>query len=212
MQGGDVIYYPCEITQELAFARGMTNITQRGMGYLYENPEKFKDETAQAIIRSVAGNLVIKGYPAGTATITTLRNHARMVIQQYNLKNLKAIIIDYADTVMPSGTYEKEYLRQAGIYTEARALGAEFKVPVIMPDRMTKEATDKRVPDQKAFQGAFEALKMSKTRVSPFARGFWLLLTCGRLVLLWRSWNGFPLGWCTLACTTPSLWVGASAD
>jgi replicative DNA helicase len=155
MQGGDVLYYPCEITQELAFARGMTNITQKGMSYLYENPEKFKELTQTAMVTSAAGNLVIKGYPAGTATIMTIRNHARLAIQQFKLKTLRAIIIDYADTVLPAGTYEKEYLRQAGVYTEARALGAEFKVPVIMPDRMTKEATDARVPNQKAFQGAF---------------------------------------------------------
>jgi len=155
MQGGDVLYYPCEITQELAFARGMTNITQKGMSYLYENPEKFKELTKTAVVTSVAGNLVIKGYPAGTATITTIRNHARLAIQQFGLKKLRAIIIDYADTVLPSGNYEKEYLRQAGVYTEARALGAEFRVPVIMPDRMTKEATNDRVPNMKAFQGAF---------------------------------------------------------
>ena len=155
MQGGDVLYYPCEISQELAFARGMTNITQKGMQYMYENPEKFKEQIKSAVITSVAGTLVIKGYAAGTATITTIRNHARLAIQQFNLKKLKAIIIDYADTINPSGKYEKEYLRQAGIYTEARALGAEFGVPVIMPDRMTKEATDSRVPDMKAFQGAF---------------------------------------------------------
>lgn len=155
MQGGDVLYYPCEITQELAFARGLTNVTQKGMNFLYENPEKFKELAKTAMITSAAGNLVLKGYPAGTATITTIRNHARLAVQQFGLKNLKAIIIDYADTINPSGTYEKEYLRQAGIYTEARALGAEFKCPVIMPDRMTKEATDAKVPNQKAFQGAF---------------------------------------------------------
>lgn len=155
MVEGDVLYYPCEITQELAFARALTNITQKGMNYLYDNPQKFTEAAGEAIRTCAAGNLVVKGYPAGTATITTIRNHARMAKQHYNLKKLKAIVIDYADTVLPSGTYEKEYLRQAAVYTEARALGAEFGCPVIMPDRTTKEATDKRVPDMKAFQGAF---------------------------------------------------------
>ena len=152
---GDVLYYPCEITQELAFARALTNVTQKGMNYLYDNPEKFKEAAGEAIMTHAAGNLVMKGYPAGTATIQTIRNHARMAIQKYNLKKLKAIVIDYADTVLPSGTFEKEYLRQAGVYTEARALGAEFNCPVIMPDRCTKEATDQRVPNMRAFQGAF---------------------------------------------------------
>jgi hypothetical protein len=152
---GDVLYYPCEITQELAFARALTNITQKGMNYLYDNPEKFKEAAGDAIMTHAAGNLVMKGYPAGTATIQTIRNHAKMAIQKYNLKKLKAIVIDYADTVLASGTYEKEYLRQAGVYTEARALGAELGCPVIMPDRCTKEATDQRVPNMRAFQGAF---------------------------------------------------------
>lgn len=155
MVGGDVLYYPCEITSELAFARALTNITQKPLRYLYNSPEKFSEAAKEAMVRSAAGTLVIKGYPAGTTTLATIRNHARMAKQQYKLKNLRAIIIDYADTVLPSGTFEKSYLSQAAVYTEARAIGAEFGCPVIMPDRMTKEATDQRVPSMKAFQGAF---------------------------------------------------------
>lgn len=152
---GDVLYYPCEITQELAFARALNNITRQGMNVIYDNPGKFIESAKAAIQTHAAGNLIIKGYPAGTATIQTIRNHAKRAISHFGLKKLKAIIIDYADTVQPSGKYEKEHLRQAGVYTEARALGAEFNCPIIMPDRMTKEATNKKTPDMQAFQGAY---------------------------------------------------------
>lgn len=155
MVEGDVLYYPCEITQELAFARALTNITRLGTNVIYDSPGKFIEASKAAILTHAAGNLIIKGYPAGTATIQTIRNHAKMAIAHYGIKKLKAIIIDYADTVQPSGKYEKEYMKQAGVYTEARALGAEFKCPVIMPDRMTKEATNKKTPDMQAFQGAY---------------------------------------------------------
>jgi Hom_end-associated Hint len=152
---GDVLYYSCEIIQELAFARCLTNITKKPMDYLYANPEKFIDATNEAMLTMAAGNLIIKGYPAGTATITTLKNHARLAVQRFGIKKLKAIVIDYADTVQPTEKFDAEYLRQAAVYTEARAFGAEFGCPVIMPDRMTREATDKTVPDMKAFQGAY---------------------------------------------------------
>jgi hypothetical protein len=152
---GDVLYYPCEITQELAFTRALNNITRKGMSYVYNETEKFIEAAGEAIKIHAAGNLIVKGYPAGTATLTTIRNHARMAIKHFNIKKLKAIVIDYADTVLPSEKYDAEYLKQAAVYTEARALGAEFKCPIILPDRMTKDATDKKVPDMKAFQGAY---------------------------------------------------------
>jgi len=152
---GDVLYYPCEITQELAFVRGLTNITQKSTDYLYENPAKFSEAVGEAMKVSCAGNLIVKGYPAGSVTLTTIRNHARLAVKHFKIKKLKAIIIDYADTVLPSGSFDAEYLRQAAVYTEARGIGAEFRCPIIMPDRTTREATDKRVPDMKAFQGAF---------------------------------------------------------
>jgi hypothetical protein len=102
----------------------------------------------------VCGNLLVKHYPIGTAKISDLKAHARLVKKQWNL-NPKLIVIDYADTVLPSDPSIRPDLQQAAIYKEAIAFGAEFGAAVLMPDRCTKDAVDKKVPNLKSFQGAY---------------------------------------------------------
>lgn len=153
---GDVIYYACEISQELAMCRAMCNIGGLDQEYLYDAPEKFSETVKAAMQKAIAGNLLFKSFAAKTASLLDIRQHAKMAVAQLGL-NLKAIVIDYAETVKgDSDKNDPEYRKSASVYTGARALGAELGCPVIMPDRCNRETTDKAVPSMTSFQGAFE--------------------------------------------------------
>jgi len=156
--GADVFYYPCEITAELATVRALANIAgnKGGLDYMYASPEKFIQEVKANMGNLIAGNLLMKGFAAGSATIADIKAHAKMAMRQLKLKP-KAIFIDYAETIRsscPAGT--PAHLASASIYTEARAMGSELGVPIIMPDRCNKETTDRSVPSMTSFQGAFQ--------------------------------------------------------
>jgi hypothetical protein len=153
--GADVLYYTCELSQELAAIRAMTNITGKTMDYLWDSPEKFKAAVHDGMANMIAGNLLFKGFPAKSVTIGQIKAHAKAAIKQFNLKP-RAIIIDYAETVKPSETRNvKDYNQAYEIYVEARALGSELGCVVIMPDRCNRETVDKAVPDMKSFSAAF---------------------------------------------------------
>lgn len=153
---GDVIYYACEISQELAMCRAMCNIGGLNQDYMFDSPEKFTAKVKAEMQQSVAGNLLFKSFAAKSATLLDIRQHAKMAVAQLGLK-LKAVVIDYAETVQGGGDKnDPEYRRSAAVYTGARALGAELGCPVIMPDRCNRETTDKAVPNMTSFQGAFE--------------------------------------------------------
>jgi replicative DNA helicase len=154
--GADVLYYTCEISDDLAAIRAMCNIAQVPMDSMYESPEKFKVNVKSQMQNFLSGEILVKGYASRTATIADLKAHAKMAIQK-GLRP-KAIVIDYADTVKPSGTHKekKDHLLQADVYTEARAMGAELGCCVIMPDRCTRETVSMPVPSMQSFQGAFE--------------------------------------------------------
>lgn len=154
--GHDVLYYTCEISQELAAIRALTNITGKNMDYLWDSPEKFKAAVRESLTHTMAANLLFKGFPSKSVTIGQIKTHAKQAIHQFNLRP-RAIVIDYAETVKPSETKNsKDYRQQSDIYTEARAMGHELGCTVIMPDRCNRETVGRAVPNMTSFQGAFE--------------------------------------------------------
>lgn len=156
-QDADVLYYACEITQELAATRALMNITNWTQDDFFEHKERGKMAAKKAVKRDLWGNVWFKGYPSKSVTMSEIKAHAHHVIRTYDL-NPKAIIIDYAETVRPDMIDKSapDWRQQADIYTQARALGAEFGCCVIMPDRCNRETVGKKVPSMKSFQGAFE--------------------------------------------------------
>lgn len=153
-----VLYYPCEITQELAAIRCLCNLTGLSNDDLYQNKDAFLERALAAQREKMESPLLIKGYPSMTATIAgDIRAHAQTARQKLRV-NPKAIIIDFAETVKPSSDMKltSEHRAQGEIYLEARALGAEFNCPVILPDRCNRETVGRSVPSMKSFQGSFE--------------------------------------------------------
>lgn len=156
-QDTDVLYYACEISQELAAMRALTNITGWTQDQFDSQKEKGILMAGKKVKSELWGNVWFKGYPSKSTTIGEIKAHARQVIGLYGLKP-KAIVIDYAETVRPDSVDKKasDWRQQADIYTQARAMGNEFGCCVIMPDRCNRETVGKKVPNMKSFQGAFE--------------------------------------------------------
>jgi replicative DNA helicase len=156
-QDADVLYYACELSQELAAMRALTNITGWTQDDFYDHKEKGKMIAAKAVKEKLWGTVWFKGYPAKSTAISEIETHAQHVISVYHLKP-KAIVIDYAETVRPESVDKKapDWRQQADIYTQARAMGAKLGCTVIMPDRCNRETVGKKVPSMDSFQGAFE--------------------------------------------------------
>lgn len=153
--GSDVLYYTCEISDELAVIRALCRLSGHPMSDMYANPEKFKEISKRRLREKLIGEILVKGFASKTATIRDIKNHARMAISG-GLKP-KAIFIDYAETIKASNQKDvKDYRQQADIYTEARAMGHELGCTIIMPDRCNRETVSMPVPNMASFQGAFE--------------------------------------------------------
>lgn len=153
--GHDVLYYSCEISQELAAIRALTNITGKNMDYLFDSPEKFKRAVHESMSHTIAANLLFKDFPSKAATIGQIKAHAKQAIQQFGL-NPRAIVVDYAETVKSAETKNvKDYQQQYDVYTDARAMGKELGCVVIMPDRCNRETVGLAVPNMTSFQGYF---------------------------------------------------------
>ena len=151
----DVIYYACEINQRLAALRALCNMTGFSMNDVSDVREKMII-AARGQVGRMQGRLLFKSFASKSASITSIKAHAKRAIKQFGLQP-KVIIIDYAETVRTEGTDKmSEWRQSAEVYTQARALGGELGCVVIMPDRCKAEFVDKPVPSMRAFQGSFE--------------------------------------------------------
>jgi replicative DNA helicase len=74
------------------------------------------------------GRLIIKEYPTGSASVVTLRNH----IEKLSLKGFKpnVIIIDYADIMKSTKSYDSLRHELKLIYEELRNMAMEMDIPV----------------------------------------------------------------------------------
>lgn len=155
-QDVDVLYYACEISQELAAYRALTNVTGWTQDEFFNNPGKGTTE-ARKHLTPYQGTVWFKGFPSKGVSISEIKTHAKQVVRVHGLKP-RAIVIDYAETVRPDSTDKKapDWRQQAEIYTQARALGHELGCCVIMPDRCNRETVGHAVPSMKSFQGSFE--------------------------------------------------------
>jgi hypothetical protein len=156
---GDVIYFACEISEELAMMRALHNLSDIGANDLFEQGvETFKIEAQKGIKKKIGkGNLWFKSFASKSATISEMEQHVKYLIAQEGAKP-KVIIVDYAETVRPTltGKNVNDWRQQADIYTQARAMGTKLGCCVIMPDRCNRETVGKQVPSMKSFQGSFE--------------------------------------------------------
>ena len=139
VRNADVFYYACEISQELAFMRGLLNISGKSEDEMYKEGDEFWVNAQTIVDTNLAGQVMFKGMPSKTATIHDIEMHARNVIKQTGI-HPKAIIIDYAETVRPANEKLSDWRQQAEIYTQARAMGAKLGACIIMPDRCNAEA------------------------------------------------------------------------
>lgn len=157
--GKTVFYYPCEISQTLASIRTLCNLTDRSIDAIMKSPNSFTELALAEAKRTMGASLLIKGYPSkGVSIGGEIRSHAINSVQQLEIKNLGAIVIDFAETVRSSADPKKtsDHRAQSEIFIEARALAHQMKCPVIMPDRCNRETVEQVVPTSTSFQGSFE--------------------------------------------------------
>jgi replicative DNA helicase len=89
------------------------------------------------------GRLIIKEYPTGTATVQTLRNHIEKLSLKGFVPNL--IIIDYADIMRSSRTYDSLRHELKLVYEELRNLAMELNLPIWTASQANREASGAEV-------------------------------------------------------------------
>jgi replicative DNA helicase len=153
--GEHVVYYACEINEDLALERVYCSLAQLTIEQGQADPTAFREKVHAALDTDLLGRLHVKHFPAKAVKISEIRSHLRALCAAKGFAP-RVVVIDYAETVLPEDKDGPEYRQSASIYTSARALADEFGCTVIMPDRCNRETVEQAVPSMTSFQGAFE--------------------------------------------------------
>jgi hypothetical protein len=122
--GKNVLHYTLELTEALVGLRYDSNLCGIASNDVQDN----KDIVKKVYDDKRFGRLIIKEYPTGGASVVTIRNH----IEKLSLKGFKPdlIIIDYADIMKSTRSYDSLRHELKLVYEELRNLAMELEIPV----------------------------------------------------------------------------------
>ena len=122
--GKNVLHYTFELTEHAVGLRYDANLCNIDSNEIQDNKKKVLEKYEKMEL----GRLIIKEYPTGSASAITIRNH----IEKLMLKGFvpSVIIIDYADIMRSTKSYDSLRHELKLIYEELRNLAMELNVPV----------------------------------------------------------------------------------
>ena len=132
--GKNVLHYTFELTEHAVGLRYDSNLCEIASNDVQDH----KDEVLKKYENMDLGRLIIKEYPTGSASSITIRNH----IEKLSLKGFapSVIIVDYADIMRSTKTYDSLRHELKLIYEELRNLAMDLNIPVWTASQANRES------------------------------------------------------------------------
>ena len=136
--GKNVLHYTFELTESAVGIRYDSNLCGIPSSDVRDNKKKVQDFYEKN--NSDLGRLIIKEYPTGAASVTTIRNH----IEKLALRNFKpsVIMIDYADIMRSTRQYDSLRHELKLIYEELRNLAMEMRIPIWTASQANRDSAN----------------------------------------------------------------------
>jgi|TARA_R110001583_G_scaffold12000_2_gene53515 replicative DNA helicase len=137
--GKNVIHYTFELSERAVGLRYDSNLCDIPSNEVVDR----KDEIVEYYKDKDLGRLIIKEYPTGAASVLTIRNHIEKLLLKSFVPSL--IIIDYADIMRSSRSYDSLRHELKLIYEELRNLAMDMHVPVWTASQANRDASNSDV-------------------------------------------------------------------
>jgi len=137
--GKNVIHYTFELSERAVGLRYDSNLCNIPSNEVVEK----KDDVIKTYEDQDLGRLIIKEYPTGSATVMTIRNHIEKLLLKGFVPSL--IVIDYADIMRSSRSYDSLRHELKLVYEELRNLAMDMNIPVWTASQANREASNASV-------------------------------------------------------------------
>lgn len=148
-EGRNVLHYTLELSEAAVGLRYDSNLCDIDSNIVIEN----KDKIIETYKGMQLGRLMIKEFPANTATIYTVRAH----IERLDLRGFRPdlLIIDYADIMRSSRQYDSLRHELKLIYEELRSFLQEKHIPGWTASQSNREGSNQEVVDLNNMSEAY---------------------------------------------------------
>ena len=127
MEAGKVaVYYTFELQECVIGNRVDSCLSGTPLKDVLDFPDIIRETLTK--IADKGGNLIIKEFPTGSASVNTIKSHLKVLERDGIIPDV--IFIDYADIMRPTSNYSEKRFALTSIYEAIRALAMEMNIPI----------------------------------------------------------------------------------
>ena len=157
--GYNVLHYTLELGEAYVGRRYDAFFSQIPVDKILQNREKIED-----IIPQLPGELIIKEFPTGRATMSTIESHISKVSDGGMKPDL--VIIDYVDLL---GTNKKTADRKGeidDIYTSTKGLARELDIPIWSVSQVNRAGAKDDIVEGDKAAGSYDKIMITDVCIS----------------------------------------------
>jgi len=157
--GFNVVHYTLELGEAYVGLRYDACLT----GIPVNNITEFKDQVEKEIIE-LPGNLVIKEYSPGKASISTIESHIQKCIDQDFKPDL--ILIDYVDLLRSKRNNRERKDEIDDIYLSTKGLARELKLPIWSVSQVNRAGAKDDIIEGDKAAGSYDKVMITDVAIS----------------------------------------------
>lgn len=154
--GYNIVFYALELGETYVAKRFDAIFTGIPVDELHKHRSKV-DET----VSNLPGKLTIKEYPPKRASLSTIESHIRQLDEKPD-----AIFIDYLDLLKNRRSRNERKDDIDDVYTDAKGMAKELKIPVISPSQANRTGADKAILESSHIAGSFDKIMIGDIVIS----------------------------------------------
>lgn len=157
--GFNVVHYTLELGEAYVGLRYDACLT----GIPVNNITDFKDQVEKEILE-LPGNLVIKEYSPGKASISTIESHIQKCIDQNFKPDL--ILIDYVDLLRSKRNNRERKDEIDDIYLSTKGLARELKLPIWSVSQVNRAGAKDDIIEGDKAAGSYDKVMITDVAIS----------------------------------------------
>ena len=152
--GYNVLHYTLELGEDYVGRRYDAFFTKTPVDAILKNREKVEN-----MLEELPGNLIIKEFPTGRATISTIESHIRKVTSLGTTPDL--VIIDYVDLLSTKKRTADRKGEIDDIYTSTKGLARELNIPIWSVSQVNRAGAKDDVIEGDKAAGSYDKIMIT---------------------------------------------------
>jgi len=157
--GYNVLHYTLELGEDYVGRRSDAFFTHIPVNKILENRDKVEE-----VMPQLQGELIIKEFPTGKATINTIESHIKKIISLGIQPDL--IIIDYVDLLSSKRKSTDRKFEIDDIYTSTKGLARELNLPIWSVSQVNRAGSKDDVIEGDKAAGSYDKMMITDFALS----------------------------------------------